>query len=484
MPRPSKGVVRIDREGKYASAQFTFPKQIPTNATQPRRVTIPLSPGLHADKPAADKRAQEMNAWLQQTQQGTSYEAAHSTLVRMGLAETALALTIVTQSSTKLLDPARSPDVQREKTYREAALLWLNGDVEKLTSSGEYGKQIRTPVAAKIYRTRFENYVFPFVGDLPLSAVNATTLKPVRAVIAEDPIVSLKWRYGKFRMHDGRWHLDPTTQRDILGMCSRLLTICARLGWLTCNPLPPGWLPEAPPQKNYQQVLPDLYVKLMAKQDVSVHRRLLWGFMRSYGLRGPSEVKPLTIEQFDLDNCGARAWSSKVKKHIMFALDKGDALAFKRYLAKYRPNAKPTDKMFVEDDHPLGLRPNFRFSEELRRDLRLVGAPESLLDGAKDLEPLRSHDAGRATFVTQSLIKGKSDGQIRAVTKHTSVKMMERYNRQAESLAQFVLMRIKNLPTLDKLIPELRASAGAGRKKSASAARPVRRRSAARSPRR
>ena len=480
MPRPSTGSVLKDRDGKLR-AQLTLPKHLIRDGISPRQ-SFPLSPALFSDEKAAEQRKREMNDWLRQVGQGADIAQVISSLRDMAIAPTAGVFLASKTAGQGLLNPSLDPDVEREKTFKEVALMWLSGELTTITERGEHGRVIKRPRDHKNVGPRFETYIFPFVGELPISAVNAAALAPIRVEIAKDPI-TLKRPSGRRWTRGGRWVLDENTRRNILGLCTRVLTMSAQMGYIAHNPLPPGWLPEAPAQKDFQCPYPDDWMKLMSCKTIPLNRRVLWGFMSRYGLRGPSEVKPLKISDFGLEQGVVIAFSPKVQKRLEFVLDEGDRKALVRYLNRTRPGWKTNteSRMFVEDDHPLGLRPNFRFAQWLRRDLATAGCDSKLLQSKDGVLWCRGHDL-RAMKVTMDRVSGKSEADTRACTSHTSAKMMGRYERKAGTIAKLVeKKKFKGLATLDRAIPELRADArrSAGKKSRRARSAPGARRQAA-----
>ncbi|MGV1035342.1 MAG: hypothetical protein ACOYBP_09045 [Microbacteriaceae bacterium] len=456
MPRPSTGSVLKDRDGKLR-VQLTLPKHLVREGISARQ-SFPLSPALFGDEKAAEQRKLEMNDWLRQVGHGADIAQVIGVLQRMALAPTAEILRATKDGGRNMLSPSLDPDVKREKTFKEVALMWTSGELTTITERGEHehGSVIKRPRDWKNVVPRFETYIFPFVGELPISAVNAAALAPVRVEISKDPI-TLTRKSGRRWTRGGRWVLDPNTRRNILSLCTRVLTMSAQMGYIAHNPLPPGWLPEAPAQKDFQCPYPDDWTKLMGCKAIPLNRRILWGFMSRYGLRGPSEVKPLKISNFDLKRGVVRAYSPKVQKWLEFVLDEGDRKALVLYLDLTRPGWKANTEahMFIEDDHPLGLRPNFRFAQLLRRDLATAECDPALLQSKDGVLWCRGHDL-RAMKVTMDFVAGKADSEIRACTSHTSSKMMGRYERKAGNLKKLAeKKKFKGLPTLDRAIPEL-----------------------------
>src|SRR6185436_19414385 len=93
-----------------------------------------------------------------------------------------------------------------------------------------------------------------------------------------------------------------------------------------------------------------------------------------------------------------------------------------------------------------------------RADLRAAGITrEVLFTKAPNVEPLRFHDGGRATFVTWAKRAGKSDGWIADRTGHLTSSMIERYTRAARTLED---LKIEPFPELAEALDR---SPGGGR---------------------
>ena len=90
---------------------------------------------------------------------------------------------------------------------------------------------------------------------------------------------------------------------------------------------------------------------------------------------------------------------------------------------------------------PLQDRPMHvsHFSDELRAWLRECGVDRpKLFERNEHRIPLRAHDL-RASFVTLALANGRTEALVTTRTGHTTSAMLNRYRRDAESIAELHL---------------------------------------------
>jgi len=142
--------------------------------------------------------------------------------------------------------------------------------------------------------------------------------------------------------------------------------------------------------------------------------------------------------------------------------------ALRLYLALHRPDAMPSELLFVD---PSGRRPaGDNLASALRRDLKKAGvARAQLYTNTSERKHLRGHDL-RATFVTVNLASGKTETWIADRTGHKSSQMIAKYRRLARTHAE---LNLGELVPLADAIPEfanISAENGTTRARSSPAA--------------
>jgi integrase len=242
--------------------------------------------------------------------------------------------------------------------------------------------------------------------------------------------------------------LTAATRRQYAQIIARTLSLAVypcRL--IERSPLPVGWLPKNQTQKAMNYLFPDEDAKLLACRDVSLLRRMLYGFLAREGLR-LGEALALRWTDVDLERGTVRLDENKTEDPRMWALDLGVAEALRRWKRACPPSADDAlvfERAEAELDgtHAAGT---------FRHDLRVAGVKrKELFEKKATRQPIRVHDL-RATFVTLALAAGKTERWVTDRTGHRSSQMLSRYARSARTWEElgFVAM----LPLADA-IPDL-----------------------------
>jgi integrase len=220
--------------------------------------------------------------------------------------------------------------------------------------------------------------------------------------------------------------------------------------------------------KLFGYLFPVELLALLACMAIPLGRRVLYAIAVYTGLR-KSSLLALAWKAVDFDN---RTLLSRVSKNgiaQLFEIPVGLVWVLRMW---YVVSESPDRSARIIPRAALMLRGGGRprngekatirqtEAQALRADLRAAGITrEVLFMKAPNVEPLRFHDGGRATFVTWAKRAGKSDGWIADRTGHLTAEMIQRYNRAARTLED---LRIEPFPELTGTIPELVAAEGGG----------------------
>ena len=222
----------------------------------------------------------------------------------------------------------------------------------------------------------------------------------------------------------------------------------------TDNPVTRYHKPAKDPPKLFGYLFPAELLALLRCRSIPLGRRVLYALAVYTGLR-KSSLFALTWQAADLDN---RTLLSRVSKNGMaqlFEISTGLVWVLRAW---YEVLDRPARSTPIVPHGSLMLRGGGRpkngekavirqtEAEALRADLRAAGVTrEALFAEGPNIEPIRFHDGGRATFVTWAKRAGKSDGWIADRTGHLTPEMIQRYNRAARTLED---LRIEPFPDL------------------------------------
>lgn len=328
------------------------------------------------------------------------------------------------------------PDPAIGITFRKFAEDWTTGALAK-----KHPDHVRVKVTADDDASRLKKYVYPVIGNVPLSSfVGPTGLELAESVMAALPPPP---------------KLSRNTRRQIAQVMHRVLGIAvypAKL--LPANPLPKGFLPKKSEARAKTYLFPDEDAKLLGYMDAPLGQRLLYGVLAREGLRS-GEAMALQFRDLDLDRGFIYLDENKTDDPRMWALQAGVVEALTRWKDHFRRGATKDDLVFT---HPDGkLLDKYDLASDLRAFLKLakVDRPQ-LFEASAIRQPIRAHDL-RATFITLALANGRTETWVADRTGHKSSQMINVYRRAARSAAEANLGELRPLvdaiPELAKLVP-------------------------------
>jgi integrase len=312
-------------------------------------------------------------------------------------------------------------------TVTELGKDWTSGKLHE-----RYPDQVKLKRTADDDHQRLSDYVYPVIGPKP---INLVTLDDCERVMARLPA-----------------GLSQMTRRNVGQTLVRLLNMAVYpLRHIERSPIPHGFLPKMPKAKAMACLYPDEDRRLMACQAVPLEFRLLWGFLCREGMR-QSEALSLTFADVDLSRGAVRLDRNKTDDPRAWALSPGVAKSLATYKAKFRPDAKAGDLVFV-DVNGAAFDP-LELAGTLRTHLEAIGLREErpqLFTSTQERMMIRVHDL-RGTFVTVALANGRSESWISDRTGHRSSQMIAKYKRPSRTFEE---LHLGDLLPLDQAIPEL-----------------------------
>lgn len=325
-------------------------------------------------------------------------------------------------------------------TVREFAELWTSNEL-----AHRYRRRVKEIDHTENAR-RLKNHVLPVVfrgktiGDTLLAEF---TLDHADHVLAQPT-------------------LPEGSVRQVAQIMHRLLRLAefpARI--IERSPFPRGWLPEPNPVKARSYLFPSEDLALLRHAEIPLVKRLYIGVAHREGPRRGNLVT-LTWSCLLLDFEDGSGYltldHTKNGRDANWALDPGTAEALRQW-KKTCPSktyvfpelALPQARRRQLQDRPMHVS---HFSDELRAWLRECGVDRpKLFERNEHRIPLRAHDL-RASFVTLALANGKSEAWVTMRTGHTTSAMLNRYRRDAESIAE---LNLGWFAPLHEAIPEFRA---------------------------
>jgi|CZKU01.1.fsa_nt_gi integrase len=310
-------------------------------------------------------------------------------------------------------------------TFGAFAKEWTDGDLAK-----KYPDHVREKRSATRDEELLRLHVLPHVTDVRLDDFALHHAEVVMANLSPK--------------------LSAGTRRHVAQVMSRLMNLAVYPGkWVKTTPIPRGWLPRPGDEKAKECLYPDEERALITCVDVSLLRRMAYGFLTREGMR-TDELARLTWADVDLVHNRVDLDENKTDKPRAWDMrpDVLEALAIWR--KHFRPNAKATDRVFV-DDEGVGLNVD-HLAAQLRDDLKVhaeVDRPK-LFAGSKNRLRMRAHDL-RATFITVSLASGRTWEWCQQRTGHGD-SMKQKYRRTA---ATWIAQQQGDLAPMHMTIPEL-----------------------------
>lgn len=337
----------------------------------------------------------------------------------------------VVEAVDRLCRGEASLPVSGAMTVRQFGELWTSGELHR-----RFPDHVKRKKSARDDRDRLEKYVYPVIGDMPIPQV---TVEHGDAVLNKLPR-----------------RLAPATRRHVGQALSKLFKLAAYPARIIpASPLPEGFLPKLGGRKAFGFLYPDEDRALLACSRVPLEYRLVYGFICREGTRR-GEAAALTWDALDFDHGAIRLDENKTNDPRTWALDESVARAL-RCWRRFGERDGWVDETIAGAGGGLVFRGLLTSKDRgaagrLREHLRTAGVERAeLFERSESRRPLRIHDL-RATFVTLSLASGKPEAWVADRTGHRSSTMINRYRRQARSVAE---LGLGELDPLDQAIPEL-----------------------------
>lgn len=360
--------------------------------------------------------------------------------------------------STAVRDTSVPMVLVRETTVRMFGEEWTSGKLLR-----KHGKVKRLKIKKSVDDDvrRLEQHVYPYIGSLPVVAVTDVHIEHAFA----EAWSAFKKRYG--------YEPSSGTQRQVYMVTHRLFDLSVRPGRLRKdNPVGIELLPEPDPEKIYSFLYPSELLLLLACTDIPIERRVYYALATYTGLRKGSIQVRARRQRGDLNES-----DEQIKRYLWSSID----LEHSTVMSLVNKNGRPqlTDQLddnlpglgsliellrrwreykeWPPDSAPVIETLHCRRRQEaatLRQDLLIAGVTRgALFANTDEIQALRFHDL-RATFVTWAKRAGKNDGWIKHRTGHITDSIMERYNREANSVSE---LRLKPgpFPDISTVIPEL-----------------------------
>lgn len=300
--------------------------------------------------------------------------------------------------------------------WTSGALLARYGSVNRL----------KTKKSSDSDRRRLARYLYPILGKVRVADVTEGDIDRVMADVRSRSTKPLR----------------PATVDRIQLVLHRLFDLAIMPGRLRKdNPVTRYHKPAKGPEKLYGYLFPAEFEALLKSPLVPTERKVFYCIACYVGLRKGS-IYGILWSDVDQANGVLRVRVTKTDVPLLFEVPRG----LLSVLAQWRAatNGQPGDPVV-----PHRYRRHVE-ATILRTDLLAVGV-ERFATKTPGVEPLRAHDL-RATFVTWAKRAGKGDGWISDRTGHMSPEMINRYARQARTLAD---LRIEPFADLEGAIPEL-----------------------------
>ena len=391
-------------------------------------------PTVRTEADAAE-RAQLLATLARRLRQVDTPQAQTIKALDMAAAATERSLRNVLVVIDELADGKLAPVTARADmpTFRQLGERWTSGELAE-----RYPDQIKVKRSVSDDIGRLDNYVYPVLGEVPIDQI---TLELCQEVMRRLPP-----------------KLAPATRRNIGQLVTRVMSMAVYpLCFIDHSPIPRGFLPRALQSKALAYLYPDEDARLMACGKVPLGYRLLWGFLAREGMR-MGEARKLTWADVDLKRGAVRLDRNKSDDPRVWALDPGVAEALRRYRAQYREGDAPAALVFRGENDERLVAPGL--ADRFRGHLRKIDLDEErpeLFESTAERRQIRVHDL-RGTFVTIALANGRTESWIADRTGHRSSNMINRYKRQARTVAELgagdLASLVEALPELAEPLPE------------------------------
>jgi integrase len=252
-------------------------------------------------------------------------------------------------------------------------------------------------------------------------------VKHVYDLVGNTPVTQMTKRQFSSVYHElGRKGLRDETRVYIWKLMYRVMQLAHDpLELLPSNPIPRGKKPAIEDHRRTPALLPEDDEQLLGCQAVSIHNRMLYGFLAREGMRRGEALK---LQWCDVTAAVLNAFSQKTGKESARMWQHDTHAALVAYKARYCPDAGPADYVFARAQH---------MSEVFRTALKHAGVfarrPELAMHSRErgERRQIRLHDL-RRLFITLAVASDKSDAWIRTRTGHTSSRMIVHYTDLAD----------------------------------------------------
>lgn len=360
------------------------------------------------------------------------------------------------REGTALADVVRAVDAiangdvvvrpKAEMTFRQLGEMWTSGEIAR-----RYPDHVEQKATAGDDVSRLEKYVYPLVGDVPVSQFTRD--------------------HGKLVMERLAKKLGRGTRRHVAQVLHRPLTLAVEpLGLIKENPLPRGFVPKPARPKLRTFLYPDedhtllgsthgtvMRRKKPARVEIALVLRVLYAFLIREGLR-KGEALRLEWRDLDLARGILNLLKNKTKDPRSWPMRPDVVRALRAWKAMREATGDRSSFVFPTKIH--GQKVNYR-ADALRTNLLAVGIDRAELHKDTDeTDPTGMH-ALRAAFVTLNQAVGKdwlgepiNEKWIRTRTGHRSSTQLAKYDRLIDAARQ---MKLAPLGPMDELIPEIAA---------------------------
>ena len=291
-------------------------------------------------------------------------------------------------------------------TVKDVGVMWLSGEISAKHPAITLQKK------AKEIQRWCERYIYPEVGHIPVNEIRVRHFEDV---------------YNS----DAQAHLGKNSKILTWKYMTQIMSLAeVPLGYIERRPTSHVLKPKEDERYNANLQPMDDEI-LLGCQSISVHNRILYGYLAREGVRISEAYDLRWLDLFILGHNTPVVTHNLIKtdKRQSWALSDGTYGALLRYRELFRPGESDDSRVF---------RPTFsdHEAEALRRDLMKAGVTRAELhehDPKRNQYRVRLHDL-RGLFVTRAIAAGLPDSYIRDRTGHTSVAMIERYRGRAELL--------------------------------------------------
>ena len=307
--------------------------------------------------------------------------------------------------------------------FKAFAALWTNGGLHE-----QFPDHVPRKREKSVRRDTgiLDTYVNPVIGELPLAALE---LGHIEDVMRKVP---------RARSSATRRHVAQVMHRVL-----RFAVYPAKL--LPASPIPKGFLPRITRARATSHLYPADEAKLLARTEVPLARRVLYGLLHREGFR-IEEALQLEWTDLELEHGTVRLDRNKTNDPRAWALGGDVAEALRRYRELRGRRGRLV--------FPAGTLPH-RTADAYRHDVEAAGvARAELFVSTDERRRLRIHDT-RTGFVTLALATGKGEVWVMDRTGHKSSVMVQRYRRAARTAAE---LGVGWWQPLQEAIPELQGS--------------------------